>query len=160
MGAEYTAVERQIIQPNGYVVFTAAPVPCTKGYVVPRLGSGLFQLSGLGVPRTCGCGCNRRVLGVNYDVDFGANIAVPEGETVGEISVGIALGGTAIPSSIMTVTPAAVEQFFNISRDITAQIVAGCCQTLAIQNLSTIPIAMVDASINFDREGVSALGVI
>ena len=160
MGAEYTAVERQIIQPNGFAIFTAAPVPCTKGFVVPRLGSGLFQLSGLGVPRTCGCGCNRRVLGVNYDVDFGANIAVPEGETVGEISVGIALGGTAIPSSIMTVTPAATEQFFNISRDITAQIVAGCCQTVAIQNLSTIPIAMVDASINFDREGVSALGVI
>ena len=160
MSAEYTAVERQIIQPNGYAIFTAAPVPCTKGFVVPRLGSGLFQLSGLGVPRTCGCGCNRRVLGVNYDVDFGANIAVPEGETVGEISVGITLGGTAIPSSIMTVTPAAVEQFFNISRDITAQIVAGCCQTVAIQNLSTIPIAMIDASINFDREGVSALGVI
>lgn len=160
MSAEYTAVERQIIQPNGYAIFTAAPVPCTKGFVVPRLGSGLFQLSGLGVPRMGGCCCNRRVLGVNYDVDFGANIAVPEGETVGEISVGIALGGTAIPSSIMTVTPAAVEQFFNISRDITAQIVAGCCQTVAIQNLSTIPIAMTDASINFDREGVSALGVI
>lgn len=160
MGAEYTAVERQIIQPNGFAIFTAAPVPCTKGFVVPRLGSGLFQLSGLGVPRMGGCCCNRRVLGVNYDVDFGANIAVPDGETVGEISVGIALGGTAIPSSIMTVTPAAVEQFFNISRDITAQIVAGCCQTVAIQNLSTIPIAMVDASINFDREGVSAIGVI
>lgn len=160
MGAEYTAVERQIIQPNGFAIFTAAPVPCTKGFVVPRLGSGLFQLSGLGVPRMGGCCCNRRVLGVNYDVDFGANIAVPEGETVGEISVGIALGGTAIPSSIMTVTPAAVEQLFNISRDITAQIVAGCCQTVAIQNLSTIPIAMIDASINFDREGVSALGVI
>jgi hypothetical protein len=160
MGAEYTAVERQIIQPNGFAIFTAAPVPCTKGFVVPRLGSGVFQLSGLGVPRMGGCCCNRRVLGVNYDVDFGANIAVPEGETVGEISVGIALGGTAIPSSIMTVTPAAVEQFFNISRDITAQIVAGCCQTVAIQNLSTIPIAMIDASINFDREGVSALGVI
>lgn len=160
MSAEYTAVERQIIQPNGYAIFTAAPVPCTKGFVVPRLGSGLFQLSGLGVPRMGGCCCNRRVLGVNYDVDFGANIAVPEGETVGEISVGIALGGTAIPSSIMTVTPAAVEQFFNISRDITAQIVAGCCQTVAIQNLSTIPIAMIDASINFDREGVSAIGVI
>ena len=160
MSAEYTAVERQIIQPNGYAIFTAAPVPCTKGFVVPRLGSGLFQLSGLGVPRMGGCCCNRRVLGVNYDVDFGANIAGPEGETVGEISVGIALGGTAIPSSIMTVTPAAVEQFFNISRDITAQIVAGCCQTVAIQNLSTIPIAMIDASINFDREGVSALGVI
>ena len=160
MGAEYTAVERQIIQPNSFAIFTASPVPCTKGFVVPRLGSGLFQLSGLGVPRMGGCCCNRRVLGVNYDVDFGANIAVPEGETVGEISVGIALGGTAIPSSIMTVTPAAVEQFFNISRDITAQIVAGCCQTVAIQNLSTIPIAMIDASINFDREGVSALGVI
>ena len=158
MGAEYTAVERQIIQPNGFAIFTAAPVPCTKGFVVPRLGSGLFQLSGLGVPRMGGCCCNRKVMGVNYDVDFGANIAVPEGETVGEISVAITLGGTAIPSSIMTVTPAAVEQFFNVSRDITAQIVAGCCQTIAIQNLSTIPIAMIDASINFDREGVSALG--
>lgn len=160
MGAEYTAVERQIIQPNGFAIFTAAPVPCTKGFVVPRLGSGLFQLSGLGVSRMGGCGCNRRVQGVNYEVDFGANIAVPEGETVGAISVAISLGGTAIPSSIMTVTPAAVEEFFNISRDITAQVVAGCCQTVAVQNLSTIPIAMVDASINFDREGVSALGVI
>lgn len=160
MSAEYTAVERQIIQPNGFAIFTAAPVPCTRGFVVPRLGSGLFQLSGLGVNRMGGCQCNRKVMGVNYEVDFGANIAVPEGETVGEISVAITLGGTAIPSSIMTVTPAAVEQFFNISRDITAQVVAGCCQNIAIQNLSTIPIAMVDASINFDREGVSALGVI
>lgn len=160
MGAEYTAVERQIIQPNGFAIFTAAPVPCTKGFVFLRLGSRLFQLFGLGVPRMGGGCCNRRVLGVNYDVDFGANIAVPEGETVGEISVGIALGGTAIPLPIMTVTPAAVEQFFNISRDITAQIVAGCCQTVAIQNLSTIPIAKADASINFDREGVSATGVI
>lgn len=160
MSAEYTAVERQIIQPNGFAIFTAAPVPCTKGFVVPRLGSGLFQLSGLGVPRMGGCGCNRRVMGVNYEVDFGANIAVPEGETVGEISVAVTLGGTAIPSSIMTVTPAAAEQFFNVSRDITAQIVGGCCQTIAVQNLSTIPIAMIDASINFDRTGVSALGVI
>ena len=159
MAAEYTAVERQIIQPNGFVVFTAAPVPCTRGFVVPRLGSGVFQLSGLGVPRMGGCCCNKRVLGVNYDVDFGANIAVPDGETVGEISVAITIGGTAIPSSIMTVTPAAVEEFFNISRDITAQIVAGCCQNVSVQNLSTIPIAMVDASINFDRKGVSAIGV-
>lgn len=160
MSAEYTAVERQIIQPGGFAIFTAAPVPCTKGFVVPRIGSGLFQLSGLGVPRMGGCRCNRRVLGVNYEVDFVANIAVPEGETVGAISVAIALGGTAIPSSIMTVTPAAVEEFFNISRDITAQIIAGCCQTVAIQNVSTIPIAMIDASINFDREGISNLGVI
>lgn len=159
MAAEYTAVERQIIQPNGFAVFTAAPVPCTRGFVVPRLGSGVFQLSGLGVPRMGGCCCNKRVLGVNYDVDFGANIAVPDGETVGEISVAITIGGTAIPSSIMTVTPAAVEEFFNISRDITAQIVAGCCQNVSVQNLSTIPIAMVDASINFDRKGVSAIGV-
>jgi hypothetical protein len=51
MGAEYTAVERQIIQPNGFAIFTSAPIPCTKGFVVPRLGSGLFQLAGLGVPR-------------------------------------------------------------------------------------------------------------
>ena len=160
MSAEYTAVERQIIQPNGFVVFTAAPVPCSKGLVVPRIGSGLFQLSGLGVPRTCGCGCNRRVLGVNYDVDFGANVAIPTGGTVEPISIAISLGGTAIPSSIMTVTPAAAGVFFNISRDITAQIVAGCCQNVAVQNLSTVPIEMIDASINFDREGVSVLGVI
>lgn len=160
MGAEYTAVASQIIQPNGFVVFTAAPVPCTKGLVVPRIGSGLFQLSGLGVPRTCGCGCNRKVLGVNYGVDFGANVAIPEGGAVEPISIAITLGGTAITSSIMTVTPAAAGEFFNISRDITAQIVAGCCQNIAVQNLSTVPIEMVDASINFDREGVSVMGVI
>ena len=160
MSTELTAVGRQIVQPGGFFIFTAVPVPCTRGLVVPRIGSGLIQLSGLGVPRLSGCGCNRRVMGVNYDVDFGANIAVPTGETVGEISVAISLGGTPIPSSVMTVTPAAVEQFFNVSRDITAQVIGGCCQNVAVQNVSAIPIAVVDASLNIDRVGTSAMGVI
>jgi len=83
--------------------------------------------------------------------DFGANIAVPTGETVGPISVAITLDGTTIPASTMIVTPAAVEEFFNVSRAINAQVWKGCCQTLSIRNTSDIPILVQNANVIFSR---------
>jgi hypothetical protein len=84
-------------------------------------------------------------------VDFGANIAVPDGETVGEISLALVIDGATIPASTMEVTPAAVEEFFNVSRAINVQVWRGCCETVAVRNTSAIPILVENANIVFNR---------
>lgn len=147
--AEYSANAVQTVNPGETIVFTESPVPCTRGFVRHRDGTGNFLLSGY-VPNNGGC-CCRRINSANYLVDFGANIAIPTGETVGEISVAITIDGATLPSSTMIVTPAAVEQYFNVSRAINAQIWRGCCESVAIRNTSTIPILVQNANVIFTR---------
>lgn len=150
--AEFSSVAVQIVNPGESIIFTESPVPCERGFVRHRDDTGAFLLSGW-VPRSFGCNCrmNRRDRAANYLVDFGANIAVPTGETVGAISVALAIDGATLPASTMIVTPAAVEQYFNVSRAINAQIFAGCCQTVTVRNTSAIPILVQDANIIFSR---------
>ena len=144
--AEYSANAVQTVNPGEAIVFTDSPVPCRRGLVRHRDDSGSFLLSGMSAMNSGPCSNS-----VNYLVDFGANIAIPTGGTVEEISVGIAIDGTTIPSSQMTVTPAAVEEFFNVSRAINAQIWKGCCETVSIRNLSDQPILVQNANVIFTR---------
>lgn len=132
--AEYSANAVQTVNPGESIVFTESPVPCNRGFVRHRDDTGNFLLSGY-VPNNGGC-CCRRNNSANYLVDFGANIAVPTGGTVGAISVAITIDGSTIPSSTMIVTPAAVEEYFNVSRAINAQIWRGCCETVTVRNTS------------------------
>jgi hypothetical protein len=147
--AEYSANAVQTVNPGEAIVFTESPVPCNRGLVRHRDDTGSFLLAGY-VP-SCGCGCRNRNQSANYLVDFGANIAVPTGGTVGAISVAVAIDGATLPASTMTVTPAAVEQFFNVSRAINAAIYRGCCQTVTIRNTSDQPILVQNANIIFSR---------
>lgn len=141
--AVFSANAVQTVNPGESIVFTENPVPCDCGFIRHRDGTGAFLLSG----RTNAC--NRR--DVNYLVDFGANIAVPTGETVGAVSVAIAIDGTTIPGSEMEVTPAAVEQFFNVSRATNVGIWRGCCESVSIRNTSAIPILVENANVIFSR---------
>ncbi len=147
MACEFGAVARQTINPGETFVFTLTQVPCNRrGLVRHREGTGNFLLAGVNDPnRIC---CRSRFT--NYLVDFGANVAIPEGETVAPISVAIAIDGSTIPASTMTVTPAAVEEFFNISRAITADIFRGCCETVSVRNIGTTPIVAEQANILFE----------
>lgn len=147
--AEYSANAVQTVNPGETIVFTETPVPCNRGLVRHRDDTGNFLLSGY-VPQNRGCCCNR-VNFANYLVDFGANIAVPTGGTDEAISVAISIDGATIPSSTMTITPAAVEQFFNVSRAINAQIWRGCCETIAVRNTSSQPILVQNANIIITR---------
>ena len=140
--AEYSANAVQTVNPGETIVFTESPVPCRLGLVRHRDDTGSFLLSGNIVSYPCD-------RSANYLVDFGANIAIPTGGTVGPISVGIAIDGTTIASSEMIVTPAAVEEFFNVSRAINAQIWRGCCETVSIRNLSDQPILVQNANVIF-----------
>ena len=149
--AEYSANAIQTVAPGEAIVFTESPVPCTRGLVRHRDDTGNFLLSGY-VPSRGGCGCKcNRVQSANYLVDFGANIAIPTGGTVGAISVAIAIDGATLPASTMTVTPAAVEEYFNVSRAINAAIYRGCCQTVTVRNVSDQPILVQNANVIFSR---------
>ena len=147
--AEWSANSPQIVAPNAEIVFTENPVPCERELVWERDGTGLFELKGY-TPNTRKCCCKPTPSAI-YQVDFGANIAIPTGETVGAISLAITLGGATIPSSTMIVTPAAVEEYFNVSRAINALVRKGCCETLTIRNTSTIPILVQNANVIFNR---------
>lgn len=148
--AEYSNVAQQTVNPGEAIVFTNSPVPCDRGLVKHRDDTGAFLLVGY-VPNRGGCPCRNRNQSANYLVDFGANIAIPTGGTVGEISVALAIDGTTLPASTMSVTPAAVNEFFNVSRAINASVFRGCCQTVTIRNISDQPILVEDANVIISR---------
>ena len=149
--AEWTSVAVQTVNPGESIVFTENPDPCDRGFVRSRQGSGNFLLSGWVPNRTCCRCCCRDEKSARYMVDFGANIAIPEGGTVGEISVAIALDGGTLTETTMRVTPAAVEEYFNVSRAASVSVWNGCCQTLIIRNTSDQPILVQEANVVFTR---------
>ena len=147
--AEYSNNNQQVVNPGETVIFTESPVPCRRGLVRHRDDTGNFLLVGF-VPRQRGCYCNRQQE-AQYLVDFGANIAIPTGGTVGAISLAVTMDGATLPSSTMIVTPAAAEQFFNVSRAINAAVFGGCCESLSIRNTSDQPILVQNANIIISR---------
>ena len=154
--AEYSANAIQIVNPGESIVFTETPVPCRRGLVRHRDDTGSFLLSGY-VPYNgyngCAC-CNCNNNSANYLVDFGANISIPTGGTVDSISVAITIDGTTVNSSTMIVTPAAVDEYFNVSRAINVPIWRGCCETVTVRNTSDQPIQVQNANIIFSRPDI------
>lgn len=144
--ADYSANTLQNLAPNADLPFITVE-PCRRGFIRHREETGTFLLSGW-TPRRCCCNGGRNA---SYSVDFGANIAVPTGETVGPISMAITIDGSIVPATEMIVTPAAVGEFFNISRAIDLDIWNGCCETVSIRNTSDIPIDIQNGSLKIDR---------
>ena len=143
--AEWSFSGVQTLNPGEDIVFTSNPVPCTKGLVRHRDGSGNFLLAG--VTPCC-------AKSANYLMDFGANIAIAEGGTVEAISLAITIDGSAIPASTMEVTPAAAEEYFNVSRAINVPVWRGCCETVTIRNTSAQAINVAEANVIFSRPDI------
>ena len=86
----------------------------------------------------------------NYEVGFHANIQIPTGGTVESISLAIAIDGEVDPSSIMTVTPAAVEEAFNVGAGIIVAVPWICrCGSVSVRNISTQAVEVSNANIVF-----------
>lgn len=141
--AEYTSNALQTVGLGQNVLFTESPIPCNRGYVIHREGSGILTLRG--IVNNCN-GCFAR-----YKVSFGANIAIPEGGTVDEISLALAIDGEPIPTSSMIVTPAAAEDFWNVYASVFVTVPRGCCYTVAVENTSTQTIDVQNANIIVER---------
>ena len=141
--AEFTSNAVQTIAVGQNVLFTESPIPCNRGYVLHREGSGILTLRGI-VNNPCGCFAR-------YKIFFGGNIAIPTGGTAGPISVALAIDGEPIPTSSSIVTPAAVEEFWNVSESLYVTVPKGCCYTIAVENTSDQPIEMQNANIIVER---------
>ena len=137
--AEFTGVFVQQITANGNAVFSETPVSGSN-CIVHREGSGIITLRGMTNQ------CRAR-----YKVVFGGNIAIPTGGTVGPISVAIAVEGEALGSATAIVTPAAVNEFFNVFAAAFIEVPRGCCVTVAVKNTSTETIELENANVIVER---------
>ena len=136
---EIIANELQTVLENQNVQFTDTVVP-GKACTMHRIGSGLITLKGLTNQ------CRAR-----FKVSFGANIAIPTGGTVEAISLAIAIDGEPIATTTMIVTPAAVEEFFNVFGAIYLDIPRGCCSQISVRNISTQSIDVQNANLIIER---------
>ncbi len=144
----YGANAEQTIQPNGFAVFTSVIIPCELGLVQHVNDTPIFSLSGWRQNNNCPCRSN---IPTYYFTDFNANVALAEGATVVPISIVVTIDGVPYTLSEMDSTPAAVEEYNNVSVRVPIPILSRCCQNVAIQNTSTQPILMKNGLLIFDR---------
>ena len=133
--AEYAYNPVQVVEPNQNVILDTV-IPCNKGYVFHRDQSGIVILRGI---VNCPNACFAR-----YQVTFNGNIALPDGATVGPISLALAIDGEPVQTSRAIVTPAATADdpptaanFFNVTSTAIINVPRGCCITVAVENTST-----------------------
>lgn len=118
---EIVANAIQTVPVNQDVLFTGTSVRGNAS-IMHREGSGIVTVRGL-----INGQCRARFRAV-----FGANIAVPTGETVGPVELSIAINGEGVPTSRMISTPIDVENYNNVSADIYIDVPIGCCTQLSV----------------------------
>ena len=127
MAAEYLANAVQTVALNSPVIFTAS-IPCTRGYVYHEDETGIFILRGI-VNNPC-------ARFATYQVTFNGNITVPTGGTVGSIALAITVNGEPRLTSRAITTPAAVEEYSNVTSTAIIQVPKGFCFSLSIDSVT------------------------
>lgn len=123
MAAEYLANAVQEIALNAPAIFTAS-IPCRRGYIYHEDETGIFILRGI----TNQCFAT-------YQVTFNGNVAVPEGGTAGPIAVAITVNGEPRLTSRAIFTPAAAEEFGNVTSTAIIRVPRGCCFSLSVESV-------------------------
>ena len=136
---EITANAVQTVAANQNVLFTETAVPGSCS-ILHRDGSGLVTLRGL-----------TRQCRARFKVTFGGNIAIPTTGAVGAIKLAIAIDGEPVPTTTMIATPSSGEEYFNVFSAIYLDVLAGCCITIAVENISTQPILVQNANLIVER---------
>lgn len=119
--AEYLENAVQLVTLNNAAVFNSS-IPCNRGYIYFENGTGIFVLRGI----TSNCFAR-------YQAVFNGNIAIPDGGTVSPISVAISVNGETRNTSIATVTPAAVQEYNNVTSTAIITVPKGCCFSVAVR---------------------------
>lgn len=148
--SEFTYNPIQTVQPNQPVLLNTT-IPCKKGYVYHRDESGIVTLRGI-VNNPC-------ASFARYQVTFNGNVAVPEDGTAGSIAVAIAISGEPVQTSRAIVTPAAVDEYFNVTSTAIIDVPAGCCFNISVENVTepadaatpAIPINVQNANLVVSR---------
>lgn len=119
--AEYLANAVQNVALNGPILFTAS-IPCNKGCVYHEDETGIFILRGI----TNNCFAR-------YQVVFNGNIAIPDGGAVTPIAVAITVNGEPRVTSRAIYTPAAVDEYGNVTSTAIITVPKGCCFSVAVR---------------------------
>ena len=125
MAAEYLANALQDVSLNSPVDFTAS-IPCRRGYIYHEDETGIFILKGI---------TNGQCF-ATYQVVFNANIQIPTGGAVTPIAIAITVNGEPRQTSKAIFTPAAVEEFGNVTSTAIIKVPKGCCFSLSIEYIS------------------------
>ncbi len=127
MACEFLYNPIQTVALNAPILFDTS-IPCTKGYVYHESNTGNFILKGAS---SSNC-CNQFA---QYQVTFNGNIAVPEGATVpdGGIAVALAVNGEPrLTSKAIFVPAAAGDNYGNVTSTAIIKVPRCCCFSLSV----------------------------
>jgi hypothetical protein len=137
--AEYTNIGPVTVAAGQNVPLTETSVS-GGSCIVHREGAGIVTLRG----QTNQCRAR-------YKVSFGGNIAIPTGGAVSPISIALSVSGEPLASATAIVTPAAVEDYFNVFTAVFIEVPRGCCVTVAVENTSTQAINVANSNLIAER---------
>ena len=125
-------------------------IRCNNGYVFHQNGTGIFVLRGI-TPN-----CFAR-----YEVEFTGNIAIPEGGAITPVATAIVVSGEQRTGSRSIFTPAAVDEYGNVTSRAVVDVPKGCCFTVSVEYVNgtvddpaTVPtplINVIDGSLSVNR---------
>lgn len=127
--AEYAYNPIQSVALNNPLIFEST-IPCNKGYIFHEDGDGIFILKGITANQ---CNCFAR-----YQITYNGNIAVPEAGELTPIGLVISINGEGRPSSKAIFTPAAVDEYGNVTCTCIVTIPRGCCFSMAVRYVSSV----------------------
>ena len=128
MACEFLYNEVQAVALNAPVLFRTS-IPCNKGYVYHESETGNFILRGM---------VNNGGCFAHYQVTFNGNIAIPTGGAVTPIALAITLNGEPRLTSRAIYTPAAVDEYGNVTSTAIIKVPKGCCFSLGIEYVSAV----------------------
>ena len=121
MACEFLANAVQNVSLNNPILFTAS-IPCTKGYVYHEDETGIFILRG------CTPNCFAR-----YQITYNGNASIPEGGEVSPIAIAITVNGEPRLTSRAIITPAAVDEYGNVTSTAIITVPKGCCFSVSVR---------------------------
>ena len=132
--AEFIYNEVQNVSLNAPLIFDNS-IPCRKGLVYHEDGNGIIILKG--VTNNCFA---------RYQVTFNGNIAVPTGGAVTPIALAITVNGEPRLTSKAIYTPAAVDEYGNVTSTTIIKVPKGCCFSLSVDYVSPngTPVSSID----------------
>lgn len=110
----------QNVSLNAPILFNAT-IPCNRGCVFHEDETGVFVLRG----KTDNCFAR-------YQVTFNGNIAIPTGGAVTPIALAITVCGEPRLTSRAIFTPAAVDEYGNVTSTALITVPKGCCFNVSV----------------------------
>lgn len=118
--AEFSMNAVQNVALNSPILFNAT-IPCNTGCLIHEDETGVFILRG----KTNNCFAR-------YQVTFNGNVAIPTGGDVTPIALAISVCGEPRLTSRAIYTPAAVDEYGNLTATALITVPRGCCFNVSV----------------------------